>query len=180
MVAACVMTCEARENGAKVVPSRYRMGEGGNSQKLTKVQRSRESASSGGGGREPGGKWDGSQPGGPGAELLLIKGCCPVVAAGPGGAPGTRKGSRRKAAAAEAAGQRNLHHHHHHGLHQDREFGKGLKKSPSAPVLTDKKFSRKRPTKHTGQTGKIETHLLKRQALSVDNPIYGPQQRVSR
>lgn len=57
----------------------------------------------------------------------------------------------------------------------EKQAGHSIKKSPSAPTLIEKKSPRKKTSKHSG-CALLNPELLKRHALSVDNPSYSPHQ----
>jgi hypothetical protein len=147
VVAACVMTFEARDSAAKVVPARFRFSQT-SSLKATKSQRNRKSTSS------QTSKWD--------HQLGLFR-----VNRSP--SPSLRDASRRQLTAEFLQFSKNL---------QDKGLASPMKKSPSAPSLVEKKSPRRKVVRHghgPGGCALLNPELLKRHAVSVDNPGYSPQ-----
>ncbi|XP_043518455.1 uncharacterized protein LOC122533123 isoform X1 [Frieseomelitta varia] len=147
VVAACVMTFEARDNAAKVVPARFRFNQT-STIKNTRNQRNRRSTSS------QTTKWD--------HQLGVFK-----VNRSP--SPSIHEVSRKQLTAEFMQISKEL---------SEKQAGHSIKKSPSAPTLIEKKSPRKKTSKHSG-CALLNPELLKRHALSVDNPSYSPHQ-VSR
>lgn len=144
MVAACVMTFEARDNAAKVVPARFRFNQT-STIKNTRNQRNRRSTSS------QTTKWD--------HQLGVFK-----VNRSP--SPSIHEVSRKQLTAEFMQISKEL---------SEKQAGHSIKKSPSAPTLIEKKSPRKKTSKHSG-CALLNPELLKRHALSVDNPSYSPHQ----
>ncbi|XP_070157879.1 uncharacterized protein [Polyergus mexicanus] len=144
VVAACVMTFEARDSAAKVVPARYRFNQA-STLKGSKSQRNRRSTSS------QTTRWD--------HQLGLFK-----VNRSP--SPSTHEVSRKQLTAEFMQFSKNL---------QEKGVAHSIKKSPSAPTLIDKKSPRRKSPKYAG-CSLLNPELLRRHALSVDNPSYSPHQ----
>ncbi|XP_011498501.1 PREDICTED: uncharacterized protein LOC105362713 [Ceratosolen solmsi marchali] len=147
VVAACVMTFEARDSAAKVVPARFRFSQA-SSLKTTKSQRNRKSTSS------QTSKWD--------HQLGLFR-----VNRSP--SPSLRDASRRQLTAEFVQFSKTL---------QDKGLASPMKKSPSAPSLVEKKSPKRRVIRQghgAGGCALLNPELLKRHAVSVDNPSYNPQ-----
>ncbi|XP_058798865.1 uncharacterized protein LOC131668586 isoform X2 [Phymastichus coffea] len=145
IVAACVMTFEARDSAAKVVPARYRFNQV-STLKNAKSQRNRKSTSS------QTSKWD--------HQLGLFR-----VNRSP--SPSLRDNSRRQFTQELMQFSKNLN---------DKGVTNPIKKSPSAPSLIAKKSPRQRAPKFASGCALLNPELLKRHAISVDNPGYNPQQ----
>ncbi|KAK2585892.1 hypothetical protein KPH14_010480 [Odynerus spinipes] len=146
VVAVCVMTFEARDSAAKVVPARFRFNQ--STLKGTRNQRNRRSTSC------QTTKWD-HQYG-----LFRINRSL---------SPSAHEISRRQLKAELLRFSRDLH---------EKGVSHSIKKSPSAPILIDKKSPRREAPQYAG-CALLNPELLQRHALSVDNPAYSPPQ-VSR
>lgn len=147
MVAACVMTFEARDSAAKVVPARFRFNQG-STLKNSKSQRNRKSTSS------QTSKWD--------QQLGLFR-------TNRSPSPSLRDQSSRRQLTAELKKfSKNL---------DDKTVTGTMKRSPSAPTLVEKKSpARRRSPKYGDGCALLNPELLKRHAVSVDNPGYSPHQ----
>ncbi|XP_014608800.1 PREDICTED: uncharacterized protein LOC106789249 isoform X2 [Polistes canadensis] len=148
VVAVCVMTFEARDSAAKVVPARFRFNQ--STLKGVKTQRNRRSTSC----QTTNNKWD-HQYG-----LFRINRSL---------SPSAQEISRRQLKAELVRFSREL---------QEKSVSHTIKKSPSAPILIDKKSPRREAPQYSG-CALLNPQLLQRHALSVDNPAYSPPQ-VSR
>ncbi|KAK0169049.1 hypothetical protein PV327_002796 [Microctonus hyperodae] len=144
VVAACVMTFEARDSAAKVVPARFRFNQN-STLKYARHQRPRRSTSS------QTTKWD--------HQLGLFR-----VSRLP--SPNTSESSRRKQLTAEFIRFSKTIH--------DKQNPNPIKKSPSAPSLVMKKSPSKRKASKFVGCALLNPELLQRHALSVDNPQYSP------
>lgn len=144
VVAACVMTFEARDSAAKVVPARYRFSQA-STLKSSKSQRNRRSTSS------QTTKWD--------HQLGVFR-----VNRSP--SPSTHEVSRKQLTAEFMQFSKDL---------REKGVAHSIKKSPSAPTLIDKKSPRRKSPKYAG-CSLLNPELLRRHALSVDNPSYSPHQ----
>ncbi|XP_015112282.1 uncharacterized protein LOC107037957 [Diachasma alloeum] len=144
VVAACVMTFEARDSAAKVVPARFRFNQG-STLKYARHQRPRRSTSS------QTTKWD--------HQLGLFR-----VNRTP--SPSTHEISRKALTAEFVRFSKNL------GDKGVPEHP--IKKSPSAPSLVMKKSPSRRKTSKFAACALLNPELLQRHAVSVDNPGYSP------
>ncbi|XP_015178272.1 PREDICTED: uncharacterized protein LOC107067351 isoform X2 [Polistes dominula] len=145
VVAVCVMTFEARDSAAKVVPARFRFNQ--STLKGAKTQRNRRSTSC----QTTNNKWD-HQYG-----LFRINRSL---------SPSAQEISRRQLKAELVRFSREL---------QEKSLSHTIKKSPSAPILIDKKSPRRETPQYAG-CAFLNPQLLQRHALSVDNPAYSPPQ----
>ncbi|XP_023247616.1 uncharacterized protein LOC106639028 [Copidosoma floridanum] len=166
VVAACVMTFEARNSAAKVMPARFRFN---NAQQTQSVktgaknhQRSRKSTSS------QTSKWD--------HQLGLFR-------TNRSPSPSLRESSRRRQLLTAEFVQFSK-------ALEDRGVTRPIKRSPSAPVLDAHKKSPTRlgtargarqsgryaGSSTAGRCALLNPELLKRHAISVDNPGYSPHQ----
>ncbi|KAI4480015.1 hypothetical protein M0802_014292 [Mischocyttarus mexicanus] len=145
VVAVCVMTFEARDSAAKVVPARFRFNQ--STLKNVKTQRNRRSTSC----QTTNNKWD-HQYG-----LFRINRSL---------SPNAQEISRRQLKAELVRFSREL---------QEKSLSHTIKKSPSAPILIDKKSPRREVPQYSG-CALLNPQLLQRHALSVDNPAYSPPQ----
>lgn len=118
MVAACVMTFEARDSAAKVVPARFRFSQTSTQLKSSKSQRNRRSTSS------QTTKWD--------HQLGLFR-----VNRSP--SPSTHEVSRKQLTAEFMQFSKDL---------KEKRVAHAIKKSPSAPTLIDKKSPRRKSPKY--------------------------------
>ncbi|CAD6223083.1 GSCOCG00005385001-RA-CDS [Cotesia congregata] len=151
VVAACVMTFEARDSAAKVVPARYRFNQNSSSSiKYSRNQRPRRSTSC------QTTRWD--------HHMGLFR-----EKRSP--SPSVHDIARKQLTAEFLRFSKNLHD-------KDKP-SHPLKKSPSAPSLVMKKSPSKRKASKFSGCALLNPELLQRHALSVDNPHYSPP-RVSR
>ncbi|XP_053593773.1 uncharacterized protein LOC103580750 [Microplitis demolitor] len=150
VVAACVMTFEARDSAAKVVPARYRFNQSSSSIKYSRNPRPRRSTSC------QTTRWD--------HQLGLFR-----VNRSP--SPSAHEIARKQLTAEFMRFSRNLY--------DKGSPTHPLKKSPSAPSLVMKKSPSKRKASKFSGCALLNPELLQRHALSVDNPQYSPP-RVSR
>lgn len=120
MVAACVMTFEARDSAAKVVPARYRFNQASTLRSSKNQRQNRRSTSS------QTTKWD--------HQLGLFR-----VNRSP--SPSTHEASRKQLTAEFMQFSKDL---------RDKGVAHAIKKSPSAPTLIDKKSPRRRSPKYAG------------------------------
>ncbi|XP_011313019.1 uncharacterized protein [Fopius arisanus] len=144
VVAACVMTFEARDSAAKVVPARFRFNQS-STLKYARCQRPRRSTSS------QTTKWD--------HQLGLFR-----INKTP--SPNAHDISRKALTAEFVKFSRNL------GEKGVPEHP--IKKSPSAPSLVMKKSPSRRKTSKFAGCALLNPELLQRHAVSVDNPGYSP------
>lgn len=144
MVAACVMTFEARDSAAKVVPARFRFNQS-STLKYGRHQRQRRSTSS------QTTKWD--------HQLGLFR-----VNRTP--SPSAHEISRKALTAEFVRFSKNLG--------DKGQPDNPIKKSPSAPSLVMKKSPARRKTSKFAGCALLNPELLQRHALSVDNPGYSP------
>ncbi|XP_063995494.1 uncharacterized protein LOC135172912 [Diachasmimorpha longicaudata] len=144
VVAACVMTFEARDSAAKVVPARFRFNQN-STLKYGRHQRPRRSTSS------QTTKWD--------HQLGLFR-----VNRTP--SPSAHEISRKALTAEFVRFSKNL------GDKGVPEHP--IKKSPSAPSLVMKKSPSRRKTSKFAACALLNPELLQRHAVSVDNPGYSP------
>lgn len=139
------MTFEARDSAAKVVPARFRFSQG-STLKYARNQRPRRSTSS------QTSKWD--------HQLGLFR-----INKTP--SPNAYEISRKQLTAEFLRFSKNLNEKNNPQINT-------IKKSPSAPSLVTKKSPlKKKQTKYSG-CSLLNPELLKRHALSVDNPGYSP------
>ncbi|XP_074094825.1 uncharacterized protein LOC141524714 [Cotesia typhae] len=151
VVAACVMTFEARDSAAKVVPARYRFNQNSSSSiKYSRNQRPRRSTSC------QTTRWD--------HHMGLFR-----EKRSP--SPSVHDIARKQLTAEFLRFSKNLYD-------KDKP-SHPLKKSPSAPSLVMKKSPSKRKASKFSGCALLNPELLQRHALSVDNPQYSPP-RVSR
>ncbi|XP_051170693.1 uncharacterized protein LOC127287669 isoform X2 [Leptopilina boulardi] len=145
VVAACVMTFEARDSAAKVGPARLRLNQTSSIKQTTKSQRNINKSipcqTS---------KWD-QQPG-------LFR------TPSPSSQDATKKQFTTSGGVIEFSNNSNNNENSH----------TIIKKSPSAPTLVEKKSPRQRAPKFSG-CALLNPELLQRYAASVDNPTYNSQ-----
>lgn len=144
VVAACVMTFEARDSAAKVVPARFRFNQH-STLKYARHQRPRRSTSS------QTTKWD--------HQLGLFR-----INRTP--SPNAHEISRKQLTAEFLRFSRHLYDK---GVPTHP-----IKKSPSAPSLAIKKSPTIRKASKFAGCALLNPELLQRHALSVDNPRYSP------
>lgn len=63
-------------------------------------------------------------------------------------------------------------------LDESKKISPALKRSPSAPILAEKKSPLKKRTEKPEGCSLLNPTMLKRHAMSVDNPSYNPQQVI--
>ncbi|XP_033212477.1 uncharacterized protein LOC117170064 [Belonocnema kinseyi] len=148
VVAACVMTFEARDNAAKVGPARLRQNQTA-SLKQAKDNRSRRSIHC-----QQTSKWD-QQPG------LFRTNRSP--------SPSPHDAARMQTTAGFIQFSKGLN---------EKEGSHLIKKSPSAPTLAEKKSPKPRSPKFAGSALLNKPDLLQRHAVSVDNPGYNPDHQT--
>lgn len=143
------MTFEARDSAAKVMPARFRLNQS-STLKNPKNQRNRKSTYS------QTSKWD--------HQLGLFR-------TNRSPSPSLRDSSRRQQKAEFLQFSKIL---------ENKGIAGPMKKSPSAPTLADKKSPSRRTRSPrfatAGGCALLNPELLKRHAVSVDNPGYSPQQ----
>lgn len=141
------MTFEARDSAAKVVPARYRFNQASTLKTTNKSQRNRKSTSS------QTSKWD--------HQLGLFR-------TNRSPSPSLRDSARRQQTQEFMQFSKTLN---------EKVVTSAIKKSPSAPSLVAKKSpSRRRAPKFASGCALLNPDLLRRHAVSVDNPGYNPQQ----
>ncbi|KAJ8678598.1 hypothetical protein QAD02_014385, partial [Eretmocerus hayati] len=149
VVAACVMTFEARDSAAKVVPARFRFNQGSTLKNTKQSQRNNRKSTS-----SQTSKWD--------HQLGLFR-------CNRSPSPSLRDASRRQLTAELVQFSKNL---------EDKGVTGQMRKSPSAPSLVEKRSPRRRSPKYGAGCALLNPELLKRYAASVDVPGYNPQQIV--